>query len=371
MKKKIGKNKIKWIILITILIIGIGAGAFWAVISYQMSLIPSMTLEEMIAYTTEKNEDAIITIGIIQNGEMTYTVYGKDATVLPNVEYNYEIGSLTKTFTASLLSKAMSEGKIDLNNQINEYMELPEKEYYPTLKELVTHTSGYKGFYFEWQMASNFISKQENDFYGVTNDELINKLGEINLKDKEYDFKYSNFGFATVGRVLSNVYGMDYTTLMNQFITEDLKLKDTRIADGTGDLNGYWEWKWDDAYIPAGGINSNISDMMQYINLQMSGNIPYLDLGQQVIMEIDATTNQYAKMNIRMDAIGIGWLMDEKNNIIWHNGGTSNFNSYAAFDKEKQIGVVILSNCSPKYRIPTTVMGVKLMMMLQDEANKK
>ena len=63
----------------------------------------------------------------------------------------------------------------------------------------------------------------------------------------------------------------------------------------------------------------------------------------------------------------IGWMIDRENNIVWHNGATSNFNSYIAFDKEKQVGVVILSNLSLSYRIPTTVMGIELIKALQGE----
>jgi CubicO group peptidase (beta-lactamase class C family) len=366
MKKKIRKKKIGWIISISVLIVCVGVGVFWTVSSYQMSLVPSMTLDEMIEYTTKDNKQAIITIGIIKDGEMTYTVYGSNASVLPSEEHTYEIGSLTKTFTASLLCKAISEGKVNLDNPINEYIDLPKKEYYPTMKRLVTHTSGYKGYYFEWQMASNFLHGQNNDFYGINKDSLIKKLGEIELKDKDNNFKYSNFGFATVGSVLSSVYDTDYTKLMNSFITNELKLENTKISDGVGDLSGYWNWKSDDAYLPAGAITSTISDMMQYINLQMSNDIPYLSQGYKTIAKVNATTSQFEKMNIRIDAVGIGWMIDNKNKIIWHNGGTSNFNSYAAFNKEKQIGVVILSNCSPNYRIPATVMGVKLMMDLQN-----
>jgi CubicO group peptidase (beta-lactamase class C family) len=370
-KKKIGKKKLGWIILAAVLIVGVGISIFMAVISNRMSLIPKMTFDEMIAYTTKDNENSVITVGIMKENEMTYTVYGKNASILPKVEHTYEIGSLTKTFTSALLCKALNEGKVDLNNQISEYIDLPKKEYYPTLKTLVTHTSGYKGYYFEGQMASNFLHKQQNDFYGIDKNRLIKKLGKVNLTKKEYDFKYSNFGFATVGCVLSNVYDQDYTKLMNHFIQDDLKLENTRISDGSGDLSGYWNWKSEDAYIPAGAITSTIKDMMQYIRLQMSDDIPYLSQGQEILAKVNATTSQYEKMDIRIDAVGIGWMLDTENNIIWHNGGTSNFNSYAAFNPEKQIGVVILSNCAPNYRIPATVMGVKLMKQLQKDMDNK
>ena len=62
-----------------------------------------------------------------------------------------------------------------------------------------------------------------------------------------------------------------------------------------------------------------------------------------------------------MDAMASGWVIDKENKIIWHNGATGNYNSYIGFNKEEQIAVVILSNLSPRYRIPATVMGVALL----------
>ncbi|GHT75644.1 hypothetical protein FACS1894124_7250 [Spirochaetia bacterium] len=151
---------------------------------------------------------------------------------------------------------------------------------------------------------------------------------------------------------------------MNNFIVSDLGLDHTKISDGAGDLSGYWKWNADDAYIPAGGIVSTVSDMMHYVKTHMTGSIPYLALGHTEITEINATTKQYAELGIRMDSAGIGWMLDTKNDIIWHNGGTSNFNSYIAFNKAKQTGVVILANLPPNNGIPAVVMGVTLMAEL-------
>lgn len=365
------KKKIVWIFIIAVLIIIIGIGIFWSIILYRMDQIPLMSFDEMISYTTKDNEDAIITVGIIKGEEMSYTIYGSNASILPSEEHIYEIGSITKTFTTSLLSKAIDEGKIDLNDHIDKSINLSEKAYYPNLKNLVTHTSGYKGYYFDWQMVSNFFHREENDFYSINNDKLIKKIEKVELDNKDYKYQYSNFGMAVLGKVLSDVYNTQYGQLMNNFIANDLRLEHTQISDGTGNLSGYWNWKSDDAYLPAGALTSTISDMMQYIELQIAGDISYLSHGHEMVAKINATTKQYEKMGIRMDGVGLGWMIDLKNNITWHNGATSNFNSYAAFDKDKQIGVVILSNCSPNYRIPATVMGPKLMMALQDEINSE
>jgi len=355
------------IVLILILFIVVGVGVFFAVVSYKMSLIPEMTFEDMLAYTTKDNENAIVTIGIIKDGETNYTVYGENASVLKNAEYEYEIGSITKTFTSSLLCKAISENKVSLKDSIDKYLELPEKEYYPTLARLVTHTSGYKGYYFDKQMINNFFHGEKNDFYGISNKAFSEKLAGITLENREYIFNYSNFGISVVGSVLSKIYGDNYPTIMDNYIKSELKLEHTRISDSKGNLSGYWNWKSDDAYVPAGGIISTIGDMMKYLELHMGEVLPYLSLGHESITKVNTTTKQYEKMGIRMDEMGIGWMIDTEKNIIWHNGATSNFNSYIAFDKKNQVGIIILSNLPPNYRIPATLMGVKLMTTLQNQ----
>lgn len=365
MKKDNRKKKILWIGL-AVIVLGCAVwGILSAVASYQMSRIPSLTFEDTLAYTTKNNRDAVITVGTIKDGKMTVTVYGKNASVLPTKQHTYEIGSLTKTFTASLLAKAVSEGKVDLNAPVSRYLDLPAKDYYPTLKRLVTHTSGYKEYYLEWPMAANFFSGR-NSFYGISPDMLIKRVGGVTLKDRDYPFRYSNFGMAVVGQVLSAVYKTEYPALMNEYIRSDLHLEHTKITDGTGDLTGYWSWKADDAYLAAGGIMSTIGDMMSYLSLQMKEEPTYLARAHESLADVHATPSQYEKMDIRIDAVGIGWMIDTKNGIVWHNGGTSHYNSYAAFDREKQVGVVILSNLAPGYRIPATVMGVKLMKRLQN-----
>lgn len=366
--KKTGSKALK--LLLPIVLVGlIGIGIFAAVTAGQLAKLPGMSFEDTLAYTTRDNDKAIITVRIISGGEASYQVYGSNAALLPKQEHVYEIGSLTKTFTTALLCKAIDEGKADLDAPIDTYLDLPQKDYYPTLKRLVTHTSGYQPHYMEGQMVSNFFRNQKNDFYGIDQAALINRIGKINLKDQDEPFQYSNFGFAVLGRVLSEIYQTDYAQLMNDFIAQELQLNNTHISDAQGDLSGYWHWKPRDAYLPAGALTSTIGDMLRYIQLHMGEELPYLAQSHQVLAHIDNAPSQYQQMGIHMDDVGMGWIMDRSGGFIWHNGGTSSFNSYAAFDQERQLGVVILSNLPPSYRIPATVMGAKLMAQLQQQAD--
>ena len=356
----------KLILFIILAVVIIGFGMFFIFGANQINKIATMTFEDMLSYTTKNNEDAIITVGVIKDGVPNYSVYGKNRVLLPNEKHIYEIGSITKTITASLLFKAIEEGKINMEDCIDKYLDLPKKEYYPIIKQILTHTSGYKDFYLESQMVSNFFNRR-NDFYGISKEQLINRIGKINLKNRIYTFNYSNFGISIIGAILSEIYKEDYAKIIEIYLKEELELKNTVISNGLGDLGNYWEWLENDAYLPAGGLTSNIEDMLKYARLQLDEMPEYLSIMHNKFIEINATSGKNASMNIRFDSIGATWIIDTNNNIIWHNGGTSNYNSYIGFDLKKQIAVIILSNLPPNYRIPATVMGVKLLIELQSE----
>lgn len=91
----------------------------------QTQKLPQLTFAEALAYTTKNNPDAVITVGIIKDGQVSYRVYGEDGRELPAELHTYEIGSLTKTVTAALINKAISEGRIDLEDTIDTYLPLP------------------------------------------------------------------------------------------------------------------------------------------------------------------------------------------------------------------------------------------------------
>jgi len=366
MEKSKRRKRILTIIIIVVAVVLTGIAGFFLVITYKINQIPKMTFEDMLAYTTKNRENAIITIGIIQNGKANYTIYGKNGTVLPQNEYIYEIGSITKTFTVSLMYKAIEEGKIKLDDSIDKYLDLPKKDYYPTIKRLITHTSGYKSHYLENQMIVNFFHGR-NSFYQIPKDILIKRVGKINLKNKDCSYNYSNFGIAVIGSVISEIYKDEYEALINDYILNELALDKTKVSDGSGNMENYWDWAKNDAYIPSGALTSTIANMLEYAQLQILNKPEYFSNMHDAISEANDSSVRNRKMNINIDSVGASWIIDKKNNIIWHNGGTDNFNSYLGFDQNKEIAVVILSNLPFNYRIPATVIGIKLLTDLQKD----
>lgn len=354
-----GKRKI---VLITAAVVIICAGAFFTALTaygkYQMSRVPGLSFREALEYTTAGNADAVITVGIIKDGHASYTVYGENGKELPKEPHIYEIGSLTKTFTAAMVSKAVQEGKVDVNGTIDQYLPLPQGKVYPTVAALLTHTSGYKSHYIESPMVSNFFTGK-NSFLGVTKAMVLNKAGELSVPNGDYPFNYSNFGYAVLGLILEEVYGKDYTALANRFAGE-LKLSHTQISTQNGDLGKYWDWNDGDAYLPAGGLTSDIDDMLAYAQLQLDGAGYFSDCHKE-LRKAGAAPEQYKAMGINMDAIGMAWIIDSENGVVWHNGGTGNYNSYLGFSVDRNTAVIVLSNLAPGYRIPATVLGVKLL----------
>lgn len=325
---------------------------------YRTSLIPGMTSQEILEYVLKDSEKGVITVGIIKDGEASYSVYGKDGKRLDDKLHTYEIGSLTKTITASLINMAVSEGKIDIDESVDKYIELSPKEHYPTIRELLTHTSGYKPYYIDGPMIQYHFSKN-NDFYGVGDSDIIKRLEKENIVQKDHTYNYSNFGYAVLGLVLEKVYATEYTTLVNDYLHNELGMRNTKISEADGDLGNYWEWQPGDTYLAAGGLTSDIEDMLKYAQLQLDEEGAWKN-AHSPLKYFDANTQSYKDLGIRIDGTAYGWICDTESGIIWHNGGTSDYNAYLGFSTVDDTAVVVLSNLSPDYRIPATVLGRKI-----------
>lgn len=348
---------------VVLTIVFIAIGVFGGIILYQqgqLSKLDDMTAMDMIKYCSS-GKDKNISVAIIDDGEISYRVFGSNGEENDSL-YDYEIGSISKTFVGLLCAKAVSEGKLNLDDSISSYLDLDDARYYPTIERLLTHTSGYKPYYFDSKMIGNKLAQITNDFYGISRENLLKTVKKIDLENKDYPFAYSNFGISVIGLVLEKIYNNSFTNLMNNYISSELGLSNTKVVAQSGNQSKYWKWDNNDGYIPAGSIISNIKDMASYLNMYMSGAQDYKEMTYAKIKEINANNAVYEKMNIRMDAVGMTWMIDEQNNIVWHNGATTDFNSYIGFTKDKKNGVVILSNLNANDKISMTVIGAKILM---------
>lgn len=335
-----------------------------------------MTSDDMIKYVSTVSEKkqannknpVRVSVGVIRNGKTTLTLYGDNGTVLPFVNHDYEIGSITKTVVGSILCKAISESLINFDSPLSDYIPLSPSSHNPTIEQIATHTAGYKRQYINKQILKNaFTNGMLNSFYAVSSSDIIKKAQSIQLSNKDYPFSYSNYGLALLGEVLATVYKKPFTEIANSFLKDDMELNDTYIADDSskkGDLSRYWEWKIDNAYKSAGAIVSTITDMTKYIQLHMdsaTSSLSYLASGHKSWTENNVVFNPRNMYGVHIDGVGSCWMIDKHNNLIWHNGATSYFNSYAAFNPNTHTAVVVLNNTSPYFRTSATAIGATLM----------
>ncbi len=206
--KKAGKSWKKKMIIILISVVLCALLVLGGLMIYgkaQMGKIPGLTFMDALKYTTQGKPDARITVGIIQDGQASFTVYGENGQILPEENHVYEIGSLTKTITASMISRAVMDGRIRLDDTIDAHLPLPKGKSYPTITELLTHTSGDSAYYFATPMIGNFFAGR-NSFNGINRDMVLTKAKGLDMNRESYGFTYSNFGYAALGLVLEAVY---------------------------------------------------------------------------------------------------------------------------------------------------------------------
>ncbi|PZX07353.1 beta-lactamase [Psychrobacillus insolitus] len=117
MLKLKGKRKTKNTIVVIVVLLLVAAGIIIGLSLYgkdMMKKIPGLSFDDALNYTLKDNRDAVITVGIVKDGQSSYIVYGNNAGILSPELHTYEIGSLTKTFTAAMVAKVVQDDKINV-----------------------------------------------------------------------------------------------------------------------------------------------------------------------------------------------------------------------------------------------------------------
>ena len=262
----------------------------------------------------------------------------------------FEIGSITKVFTAILLADMAERGEVALDDPVAKYlpsgMRVPERSGRKiTLLDLSTQTSGLP------RMPDNFKpADMRNPYADYTAAQLYEFLSRHELRrDPGAQFEYSNLGVGLLGHVLSRRARKSYGALVRERILDPLDMDHTAITLtpwmkqhlATGhDQKGNVASNWDIAVLEgAGALRSTMNDMLKFAraNLQMRGRL------QQVMQRTHA---ERAPAGNPAAFIGMNWIIRRLNGqeVIWHNGGTGGYRTWMGFDKRKALAAVVLTN---------------------------
>lgn len=293
-----------------------------------------------------------IVVGLLEpDGSRRYLAYGDagpDALPL-SAQSVFEIGSITKVFTAILLADMVSRGELSLDDPVAGF--LPGDVTVPSrdgaeisLAHLATHRSGLP------RMPDNFApADAANPFADYTVAQLYEFLSGYELpRDVGAQFEYSNVAVGLLGHVLAQRAGMDYEALVRERILAPLgmgmsgieltpAMREQLVAghNAVGDVVSNWD-------IPtlagAGALRSNAEDMLTFLEANIGAPSTPLEESMRLTHEPREAAGG--------DQIGLNWIIrtvgDDR--IVWHNGGTGGYRTFAGFDPAAGVGAVVLTN---------------------------
>jgi CubicO group peptidase (beta-lactamase class C family) len=286
----------------------------------------------------------------------------------------FEIGSITKVFTGTLLADVAREGLVDLDDPVARC--LPASVRVPqfgdrviTLRHLATHTSGLP------RMPDNLAPANPADpCADYTADRLHAFLAGHTLRRAPGDqAEYSNLGFMLLGHALAERTGQSYEALLRERITGPLGLHDTvlpqrplqpalraRVAKGY-DASGNVAPNWTMALPGPGNLLSTVDDLLRFLRANMTPGPSRLAAAMADARALHFTTDPPGPL---ARGIGLGWGVGPAG-LRGHNGGTAGYVSFAALDADKGHAVVALCGTFSVY---LDELGRNLMRMLDGQA---
>jgi D-alanyl-D-alanine-carboxypeptidase/D-alanyl-D-alanine-endopeptidase len=310
---------------------------------------------EILAIIKQRVDDkrsAGMVVGVIDaDGRQRIVSYGDPGPGQPPLDGNtvFEIGSISKVFTSTVLAQLVQEGKVRLEDSAQKY--LPSTVHLPTrngkaitLGNLAMQNSGLP------RMPSNFKpADAANPYADYTVQQMYDFLSSYQLpRDPGAEFEYSNLGVGLLGHILSHVTGSSYEEMERHRVWAPLGMTNTAITltpwmkshlaighDPQGKVAANWDLP---TLAGAGAIRSTTTDMLKFLDANLHPERGALQRAMAFAHE-----ERVPAGNMR---IGLNWLTAHAgpDKIVWHNGGTGGYRTFIGFDPSKKTGVVVMTN---------------------------
>lgn len=306
-------------------------------------------VDDLVLREMKKSGAPGMSVAVIRNGKVIkLRGYG-----YANVEHQikvtpatvFEIGSIGKMFTASLVMKLVESGKVNLDESIRTYLpEAPMTWDKVTVRHILTHTSGIRRDF------PNNVDRHKD----LTESELIKTLNDIPLEFEPGEkWSYSNVGYVTLGYMCSKVGGKQRSDLLSDLIFKPAEMTSARIISDSEIVKnraaGYFindgkflNQPWEPPASRAGGssgIYVSLTDMVKWNAALDEDRVLSSHIKKQ--MWTSATLNNGSKTDY-----GFGWMVPVINGhkYMGHSGGMKGFSaSYRRFPDDG-LAVIVLAN---------------------------
>lgn len=290
-------------------------------------------------------------IAVVEGDEVSF--YGfikKDSTfeAKENASAIFEIGSITKVFTSTLLVQQVVNKKMKLNHLVKKFLPFKLKGNPKiTLESLSNHTSGLPRL--PDNLFPMMVNNPDNPYKGYDAEKLkeycskqLSLTNEVGAQSN-----YSNLGAGLLGYAICQKTKKSYEDLLQEFIFKPLEMNQSttnqnlvkeqlvRGLDPDGKVTSSWDLE---VLAPAGNVLSSVQDLSKFIIANFDTENPVFKLQQ--------TQTKIINKNM---AVALGWhIIQSKTGkkLHWHNGGTGGYTSSMAVDVQNKKGMILLSNVS-------------------------
>ncbi len=300
-----------------------------------------------------KGDQPGVSILIAKKGQVVYQKAFGSASVELNVplrpEMVFDLGSITKQFTAVAILQLVEQGKIVLTDSIQRYIkDFPSKGHTITIENLLTHTSGIPD-YTQIDLGGRFMER-----WDFSPKEIIDSFKTRHLQfEPGTKFSYSNSGYFLLGYIIEQVSGESYEKYVREHILAPLELNHTfynqpneiipnHVNGYKKDSDRYQKADFWSATLPyaAGDLVSNTSDLFKWHQALYAGKIlkkETLDKAFTPFILKDGTSTGY----------GYGWFITDYSKVkaIGHGGAITGFLTNEAYYPEADVYIALLCNC--------------------------
>lgn len=305
-----------------------------------------------IAEAFDKKKGFNGTVLVAQKGIILFEkALGFAHDTIPNtMESKFQLASLSKTFTALAIMKLNQEGKLGLDQTI--------QEFYPTfpyegvtLRSLLSHRSGLPYYQYE------FDRKVREESIYPTNQQMMQWFIEAEPKPKilnkpDHFFAYNNTNYAILGAIVEKVSGQTFDKYLEENIFKPAGMKHTfagtsanpelNINKTIGHQNGRKLNKdFYDDIMGDKGIYSTAPDLLKYYEILKSGSI----VSKENLREM-YTPRSFERPGIRNYGYGFRlWVNNlQQTDYIYHTGWWKGYNTIMFFDLRDDFVIIVLSN---------------------------
>lgn len=263
-------------------------------------------------------------------------------------ETAFEVGSITKQFTAAAIMLLVEEGRLHLDDPILPYLDGASESWRNiTIRHLLTHTSGIGDH------TGDPVLKEKRKTQFLDPKDVLLVMGAKKLEFQPGEkHSYSNTNYFLLGLIVTKVSGQPYSRFMEERIFKPLGMTSTRLTDGKAAPDLAQGYKTSGAkvdYIHStseGGLISTVLDLAKWVMALDAGKVVRKESLGQMLTPLTLNNGNHV-------GYGFGWIINTDKSsgkaIIEHGGFTYGFSNFITRLPTEKLTVIALTNSDRGY----------------------